>query len=460
MPTIKELDLSRTCRTVADEMKGIHLQVNTITFTPCCLEREEDSFRGLRSLSARFEHLLHSVRWTKLLMLHYAAELVTEEVIVRVIEACPAMSSNFRAILRNIRLGNDFWGFSTELSLSRDTFCASFCEAVQMSLDLIADHPQFDHLISLACSKSNHYPGNRSPFRAGSHQQILAWRPDPWLIPTVDNLTSVEALLMPPDSESYDWPRIYSQVKFYFSATAIRIATLGRLTTEARKPIRSIILSENCRAVSSPDAHAEGLIPFCTENKQLRILMQAGFTTNLVPSYWEWAILMDKTTSSRLFGDQCCYPRILVDWLMRIAALPSRGMPSGSFVVDLNARQPKAALFWTCQECVAAKRLQLPQHLVNYDLDNPRRGPVPQPFTHTWRVPIQLAAVFKDIADGNSLIRLDILPGETWAPIHSVEECRRFGMDEFVVLYYMRKHEFPGNLEDHFRTYLHSQHDD
>jgi hypothetical protein len=73
-------------------MKGVHLRTNNITFTYSCGETDECGVRGLRSGSARFEQLLHARRWTMVIMLHYAAECVTDDVIAKVIHTYPSIA--------------------------------------------------------------------------------------------------------------------------------------------------------------------------------------------------------------------------------------------------------------------------------------------------------------------------------------------------------------------------------
>ena len=465
----KELDLPRTCKMVANEMKGIHLQVNTITFTPCCLEREEDSFRGLRSLSARFEHLLHLVQWTKLLMLHYAVECVTDDMIAQVVEACPGMSGVFWAIIYSLRDRPHprIWGMLWTERLPRDEFTASFCEAVQLCLNLISSDPRFDDLVSQVFVPLDPHPDRYhrrySPhFVEGSLQQILAWQPDPWLIPTVEELSRMEQLLTPQSQEGEDWTRQHFHIKLCFSATAICAATLRRLPTNVRKHVRSIILRENCRAVSYPDAHAEGLIPFCKENLRLRILSMAGLTTNLAPSFWE-AYGPGEDTYVWNLGAKYLYIRILVDWLTRTADLHRRGMPNESFTATLDVRSQEAFRLWRYVERAAAVAQHLverlgPQHeLISKFIDShgKRSYVLMQKFAKTWRLPLHLSTVFNDVMNGRSMIRLDLPTDELLKPFTPTEPFSQWTSDDFVSCYYVYENQnFPGDEELYLRTFL------
>ena len=457
-----ELNLPLTCKMVANEMKGTHLRLNTITFIPCCLERDEDAFRGLRSLSARFEHLLHCARHTKLIMLHHAAECVTDDIIAQVIEACPGMSGVFRAVIRSLRSSRR-WGMNWTLKLPRDEFTASFCEAVQLCLDLISSDLRFDDLASQAFNTSIGHPGNYSPhFAKDSYQQILAWRPDPWLIPTVDELSRIEQLLIPQSLEEGDWARQHSHIKLYFSATAICTATLGRLTSDIRKHVRSITLREDCRAVSNPDAHAEGLIRFCRDNLRLRILSVAGLTTNLAPSFWE-SFAPAKEAYMNAFHASYFYSRILVDWVIRTADLHRRGMPNESFTATLDVRFEKAFHLWRYVERAAAVALYLverldPQHELtseSIDSDGNPACVLMETLAWTWRLPVHLSTVFNDVMNGRSIIRLDLPAEELLEPFTPTTPFSQWDYSDFVLCYNeFAEQKFPGDRKIYFDTFL------
>jgi hypothetical protein len=61
-----------------------------------------------------------------------------------------------------------------------------------------------------------------------------------------------------------------------------------------------------------------------------------------------------------------------VEWLIRTASLPSRGMPPGSFTVDLNMRAKEAARLWRFIERAARTRSRLPEEIRTIaDVDPP-----------------------------------------------------------------------------------------
>jgi hypothetical protein len=153
----RELDMAYTSKMVANEMKGIHLRTNSITLIPSRGETDECGFRGLHSRSAWFEHLLYSAWWSKLLMLHHAAECGTDDMIVKVIQMYPSIASNFGSCFRAIRHVLCLVTFLRHRVCPRDIFMASFCDAVQLTLDLIATHPNFKDLASRVWTIPDNY---------------------------------------------------------------------------------------------------------------------------------------------------------------------------------------------------------------------------------------------------------------------------------------------------------------
>jgi len=457
-----ELNLPLTCKMVANEMKGTHLRVNTITFIPCCLERDEDAFRGLRSLSARFEYLLHCAKLTKLIMLHHAAECVTDDMIDQVIEACPGMSGVFRAVIHSLRGNPRMWDMDRAINLPRDEFTASFCEAVQLCLDLISSDPRFEDLVSQAFEPSDRHPDHYPHFMKDSHQQILDWQPDPWLIPTVEQLSRIEQLLIPQSQGQEDWAWQHSHIKLYSSGTAICAATLRRLPSNVRKHVRSIFLRESCGAVSNPDAHAEGLIPFCKENLRLRILYMAGFATNLAPSFWEDFRPAEYTYVNALAA-KYFYCRILVDWLTRTADLHRRGMPNESFTATLDVRSQEAFRLWRYVERAAAVALHLverlgPRHELTSESIDSHGNPyhvLMETLARTWRLPVHLSTVFNDVMNGRSMIRLDLPADELLEPFTPTQPFCQWTFNDFVLFYHVFKgQDFPGDKKLYLRTFL------
>ena len=453
----RELDLSVTCKAIAEEMRGVSLQVNTVTFVPGCEETQGLVPHQAPPRAYRFEHLLYATRWTRLVMLHYAAECVTEHDLAMVVEAHPAVSNVFRSCFRAIRRGFDLHMMSWHSQIPRDVFSASFCDAVQHTLDLTAKHPKFEELISKACELSEYYPWSQPPFMQGTHRQVLGWRPNPWLIPTHDELCPMENLLTTFEGPTKEGAKTYRETNAYFSATAICIATLGRLAPSARKDLRSINLQEDCRSVANPEVHAEGLISYCMENRKLQFRMQASFSTMLAPSFWTKPAQLLSRPATGTFAQVHDYMRILVDWLIRTAALTKLGMPKASFAVVLDAQSQHAAYLWQYISKAASVRVHMTEEISTEDeRDGAEKLVLPAMYSTLWRLPAGLSSVVEDIINDVSIIRLETPASEPLQQREPVKPYATWSFRDWYIAYKPVNDTvmFPGDADAYFQRYF------
>ncbi|EDU50399.1 hypothetical protein PtrSN002B_006268 [Pyrenophora tritici-repentis] len=466
----RELEFAYTCKLVADEMRGVHLRTNVITFTPSCAQSKEETELGLRPRAARFEHLLHSTRLTQMAMLHHAIECVTEDDIEKVEQAYPSISSAFWSSLGAIRNGYELRNLdSHSRSMSRDLFIASFCDAVQYTLDLVSAHPRFKELVSKACELAEPHPWGRPPFKKGSHRQVLAWRPHLWQIPSLDELSCMEDAYVDPYYTETSLRRYLIStrelgdggVRYYFSATAICIATLDRLPSSVRKQLRSIVLQEDCRSVGNPEVHAEGLVPYYTETPNMRIHMQTGLHTMLAPTFWTNARAESPSPDVVTCGNLHHYIRILIDWLLRTFTLSSHGMPAGSFVATLDIRSKEAASTWEYLERAAGARVFFPQ--ADSDMVGMNRADaipgLSQMFGWIGRLPVGNSSVIVDIKNKTSVIQLDAAADQQPqydagpASPHSLWTIWDW-LDIYRPASFIRTVFYPADSNAYFKTYL------
>ncbi|KAF2875462.1 hypothetical protein BDV95DRAFT_602892 [Massariosphaeria phaeospora] len=347
----RKLALTQTCKLAADEMKGVPLRTNTLVFTPGYLEDEKDNYRGLRFKA---------------------------EILGKVMHKFPIVSGYFQSAFRSIRRGTEFNRMATHKPHdSLDILSASFCDAMQYTLDLAASHPDFDMLAAKACGSGTGVHGKRLPFTAGSHGKLLHWRPVRWSIPTEAELSCMENLLTEPASpEDFDCASDYRGLKWYFSAAAVAIRFLGDLPREERLLVRKIILKEEVRSVANPECHSEGLVPFCTENLKMRVEMRASTWTNIFAPQWiHHASRIELPMTDRVRMKTAF--TLAVDWIMR----------------------------------------------VEFTL----------PFTLPWRFPTSYPQVVRDIVEGKSVVRIDDDPGVLWDRGATLEECIAWGYDDWYM---------------------------
>ena len=288
----------------------------------------------------------------------------------------------------------------------------------------------------------------------------MAWRPNLWIIPILTELHQIESFLTTPLNPGAEFVRGDERVVTYFSATAICIATLARISSDIRKSLRLIILQENCRGVGNPEVHAEGLIPYCTANPNMRVHMQAGLSTVLALSLWAIQLPLSSLLYSAMRGRIHNYIRILVDWLVRTATLPSLGMPAKSFSVTLDLCSKEALFIWEYTEKAAAARDNLPEALVSHDeREGTESGVLMAMYARLWRLLVTLSSPMRDIISDASIVRLQT-PGDdrpkTSVP---VESYATWSLIDWILAYRPVDEDvrFPGDPEKYIGCFFASK---
>ena len=135
---------------------------------------------------------------------------------------------------------------------------ATFCEAIQYTLELTSTHPEFEHLISkaysisLGRSYSASLKDKRKFFGSGLHYTLLAWKPVRWSIPREAGL-SLETLLTDPEIiqpvGDIRLVKDMTHLRWYFSTTAATIDFFKHLTWEERMWMRGKLSSRKISKV-------------------------------------------------------------------------------------------------------------------------------------------------------------------------------------------------------------------
>jgi hypothetical protein len=411
----RDFDLSFTCRIAAGELKGLILQVNTITFTSALSQDDSNGYRGLTSRAGRFEALLFQAQWTKIFMLRHAASCVSDNVLEQVIHRFPSVDPAFRSAFRAMRRVQYVSLETYTPHEYRDMFSASFCDAVNLTLQLTSSNPDFENLIAKACDPAQNRSAQQPLFIRGSHRKIMDWQPCLWSIPTDIELSSMESLLISPPIRTFDCAKDYQSIAWYFSATTVLIHALRRLEPDVRKHLRSVVLREDCKSVGNPAVHAEGLMPFCLENSRLRILTRAGLSSNVIPSIWVFPCFIHPVIDGLARASSDTYYCVIIDWLIRMASLPTRGMPAHSFKVLLEVQSEEAIRLWSKLEEVAAAREALPRSIQDLMATNRHDVNALRDMVGSiGNLPKGLSLVVKDILAGTSCIKIDGLCREPW----------------------------------------------
>ena len=189
------------------------------------------------------------------------------------------------------------------------------------------------------------------------------------------------------------------------------LMTVQSISKQRRANFRSVVLNEDVKAVSRPECHARGLIPFCHENPRLRIERRISLLTNLLPPGSDY---VSGYEDEFIYSEDCF--QVLLPWIDEALLLPSFGMPLPSFqlVVDGDARE--SSEFWHMLKYAAAtqqaRRKQL--QLSGTDLPTGELRPIYDGDYAVWDFPSGFARMVRDIYEGNSVVRYNGDVGEVW----------------------------------------------
>ncbi|KAF2256055.1 hypothetical protein BU26DRAFT_512953 [Trematosphaeria pertusa] len=403
--SIVALDLMYTCKAAANEMHGLPFQANTITFTAGDLVSEH----SLCSDALRFKRLVDYATVAKWRILLAVADTVTPDDLAKLIQRFPRTGPSFVNQFQTLRDRNFHSGpeiHRIEYNLHGKHVVASR-EALEFALELAASHPEFQQLAAKALPQSP--PPKDDPldrnvgFMRGSHCWVLDFKPEAWTVPDETQLDSLESLLWwdeeYPLNLEFD-PRPFG---WYFSATAMAIAFLKHLGSDRRTHIRRIIIDEKDRAVSSPEVHARGLIPFCVENPRLRIERRVDLWGHVIPS--RWGATAD--LSGLQYIQAWCLLQSLADWILEANDLYSRGMPSNSFSLVFQGDQDQHV--WNMAKEAAAFQETFVEYYRRHNSHPPPLSHQAEhqvlPWPLPWHAPAEFPIAMKEIARGTSIVR-------------------------------------------------------
>ena len=269
-----------------------------------------------------------------------------------------------------------------------------------------------------------YYSRGRASFLRRAH---LFSGTEAWNIPSEDEVAQFVEIL----DASIQRRNIWEKVKWRFSAAAAAVHFFKSIArdTDTYLSIRRIALHEDRLSVAHPECHVLGLIPFCLQNRHLRIERHVNVWKTLSMgsmggSVQRHAELLQKLTArgegprpgswrdcnrnlTAAFGSSLCR------WITEAMALSASGMPEGVFSLVLDgepAPDQSSKLFEQVKED-AAWQVAHVQHRIR------RAG------KYTFRErcsSIYLSNVFpqaiNDIVEGKSFIRCNFPTGELHDP--------------------------------------------
>ncbi|KAF2113297.1 hypothetical protein BDV96DRAFT_648264 [Lophiotrema nucula] len=342
-----DLSLALTCNQIANEMRGVALKNNKITF--------KTHFSEKSRRSAELWHLIcDSIRSNKVALLnHLAPRLLTPTIV----STAATNYAAFRPIL-------DRWASHGAIRQLHNSEEKSWGEAasvwldfVQYVVDLLSEHPDFER-------EAKRFAQEFGP-ATGMDLAVLAHtNPRPWIIPQLDYLNELVERLQFEYKGSH-----FPNVKYSYSAACAAVRFLESIHDSNHPHLRHIVLLEDRESIANPWSHARGLIPYCRQNEALRI--------ERVVNLWRTAFLVGDQQYLYITGDS---------WAVRTGALHND---------QLQAKYISKAVCNWLSEALALEALGMPEHSFKLTLDG---EPTPNNTTEVFRI-VQRDAAFQAALD-------------------------------------------------------------
>jgi len=455
--------LIRSCKRAAEEMRGAVARANTITFFPARSDNDGITYNDLQSKAGRFERLLQSARRMKVHILHHVAKAgcVTPAMVDQVAARFPGIAFYYRQLydcIKDGRLTRDSggWGWPNDLPIQdwemRWQTSATFCEAIQYTLELASSHCMFDDIAAEASASPYWVSGMMPPFMPGSHKAVLGWKPDWWLIPTETDLaleTYLTDPFLPDEQNNLDFPEPVVPVAWYWSATAVAIDFLKALPRAQRMRLREpIVIREEMRGAAYPESHIRGLAPYLLENPKLRCELHVGFWTNLMDPVWLQSLTYDHSLDyGSILNEQMLRP--FVDFLDEIMSMPDTTVRNNALRIYVEGRKDESVAMWqlikhvaSLQEAMARSDvMQAHQEIRLRDviIEPHPRAPsslATHALEHRFLLPCSLPDSFhlgvRDITRGASLIHFDGDPGALWDSESEISARKAWTVEQFA----------------------------
>ncbi|KAF5690900.1 hypothetical protein FCIRC_631 [Fusarium circinatum] len=346
------ISLRYVCRSVAEETRTFPFKLNSITFSTL-YRKDLQHQAAIHSNLIRF----HTVLLSELLLrMRY---FVTPEMFDQVEEVAPhyiqVMKSRIDDCIGYDRVFQpvDFAtiaNFDNEACLTRaDLSWNDNTVGFQRAIVCILRQINVKNAADIAEAIKEVLPGWTD---SSSPEQLFDMLFDHWDIPSLSCLREAAERLQRhrfleslgnwhrvQDNDSgfldvrYKGPRYRYRRKYWFSATAVAIRFLKRLSSTQRGYLHNLVLNEDKISVGFPESHAIGMIPFCKERPTAYRLINMYFERSEPEAGELYSI--DEIDGP----DQDFY---FTNWVVNGLEVVKAGMPPGSWSVvfdgepDLN----------------------------------------------------------------------------------------------------------------------------
>ncbi|KAI0183873.1 hypothetical protein EV127DRAFT_376045 [Xylaria flabelliformis] len=301
-----DLALIYTCTQIANEMKGIALSCNVVTFRTFSspnLDLRASRFHEIMQESERAAaDLFGSVSYAQCYK-HVLDELVRVfpecQPLLQLVKAMGQTSPPLSDAAQGASITNHWKGVP---SVTRELLFYAVEVALKLGCDLPEEHGILAH--DLLEIQSTYMP---------------------WTIPTENETTNTIRKF-----NKKRWGNRQTEIgKMYpFSAASVAIKFLHHTPISTRKYLRKIVILEDRASVAFPECHAKGLIPFCVENPFLHVERRLDLWRTILcpfdylyPTWWP--------VGSMSIDD-------LARWIVEAMDLFRAGMPEKSFSLVLD----------------------------------------------------------------------------------------------------------------------------
>ena len=277
------LDLMYTCRLINEEMKGLALRSNKITFATFFSEDLDSRARQLHgTMKAAF--LL------KAFLLLFTLRFGPACVVADIMEKIACKYPQFAKLLEEICAGrySDTYPFPFPFGHPSNHFDLDVAQIDNLfwitalgppinSSGLVPSmyRDAMDAAFALAAERfpyteyESRYDSTRDPLP--DFELLVSTTCEPWAYPTEERIRQVSRLTGTERSRDRALTHMTDKRRYRLSAAAAAIEFLHSISKENLLYIRRIVLFEDRLAFPHQECHAQGLIPMCQENQLLRI---------------------------------------------------------------------------------------------------------------------------------------------------------------------------------------------
>jgi hypothetical protein len=378
-----DLALQYTCRSIAAEMSGLALQHNTITFTPFEDKRADYMDQLLDWQEHGYWYLLGqaSTQFTYQ-VLHKLKELHPGNYTLEYILNAPSerLEDLVGAFLP--------YGSGQPCSITRAVWHDMIRLMTQTPDFTLKDGTEFN----------------------AARRALVEWQPPLWLLASHSELDDLRQTIF--DRQAFSNTRRF--IKFHFSATTAALTFLQSISESAHSQLRTIVLDDNRASVAHPETHAQGLIPYCRDNPNLRIDHRVSLWRTVVVHYSMLENFYNPMNSYVQYQPTACRAAdSVMSWIGEALLLEVSGMPKSSYTMTLEGSPDLTQQIWDhLKRAAAAQEASLEMvRRGSMQLSNELFVNLGRPYLHKAD---ELPRVVREMIQGTSCVRLDAFKGELW----------------------------------------------